>query len=491
MSRLSDARVYWLIAGVCLVGAALSLLYPSTPTYDPWSWIIWGREIVHLDLHTTGGPSWKPLPVVFTTLFAPFGHAAPDMWLVVARAGYAMAVVMTAKLALRLVGRISVGGVFAAIVAVVGLLVSSQFVRDAALGNSEGLLVAFALLAFERHLDGRPRQAAVLGFFAALLRPEVWLFLGLYGLWLWFSDPGARRLLVVLAALILFLWFAPELWGSGHLFRSAERAQNARANSAKYTKCPFCTVLRKQSWPLVLTPIKIAALLGFAAALLAYRRARRRGALLVVGIAGISWFVLIALMTQAGFSGNPRYLILGAALVVALGGAGFGWLVDSAADRARVRFSPAVVAAGGALLAVALFAAMTPWTRPRARTSFNRLDHALRYQAELRQDLSAAIRDVGGAKALRTCPYPFTSTFQVPMVAWYLGDHTMKVGIAPAPGVHDPNYPAPAGVAFQTRSTTHAPLTPRGLVGYRLLAHARTFRIYAGPQCLPQLRAAA
>src|SRR4051794_822356 len=41
--------------------AALSFLMPSAPTYDPWSWIIWGREIVHLDLSTVDGPSWKPL----------------------------------------------------------------------------------------------------------------------------------------------------------------------------------------------------------------------------------------------------------------------------------------------------------------------------------------------------------------------------------------------------------------------------------------------
>ena len=40
------------------------------PTYDPWAWIIWGREVAHLDLVTTTGPSWKPLPVIFTTPFS-------------------------------------------------------------------------------------------------------------------------------------------------------------------------------------------------------------------------------------------------------------------------------------------------------------------------------------------------------------------------------------------------------------------------------------
>ena len=46
----------------CLAVSALTLLFPSTPTYDPWAWILWGREIAHLDLVTEGGPSWKPCP---------------------------------------------------------------------------------------------------------------------------------------------------------------------------------------------------------------------------------------------------------------------------------------------------------------------------------------------------------------------------------------------------------------------------------------------
>jgi hypothetical protein len=54
---------------VCLALAALSAaVLPTVPSYDPWSWIVWGREIVnpHLGFSTGGGPSWKPLPVRFT-----------------------------------------------------------------------------------------------------------------------------------------------------------------------------------------------------------------------------------------------------------------------------------------------------------------------------------------------------------------------------------------------------------------------------------------
>ncbi len=96
--RLPAGRFYIGLAIVALAIGGLSLLIPSTPSYDPWAWIVWGREIVHLKLHTLGGPSWKPLPMIFTTLFAPFGQAEPNLWLVIARAGAFSAVVMVFRL---------------------------------------------------------------------------------------------------------------------------------------------------------------------------------------------------------------------------------------------------------------------------------------------------------------------------------------------------------------------------------------------------------
>src|SRR5207253_2415544 len=75
-----------IIVGSLVLGF-LSLLLPSAPTYDPFAWVIWGREIAHLDLVTLHGPSWKPLPVVLTTITAPLGEASPYIWVAVARAG--------------------------------------------------------------------------------------------------------------------------------------------------------------------------------------------------------------------------------------------------------------------------------------------------------------------------------------------------------------------------------------------------------------------
>src|SRR5439155_9122802 len=132
----------------CLALATLSLLLPSAPTYDPWAWIVWGREIAHLDLVTTGGPSWKPLPVLFTAPFSVLGDVgAPAAWLVVARAGGLLAFAMAYRLGARLAGPV------AGAIAAGALVLTDQFVRNFVRGNSEGILVAVVLSALERHRD--------------------------------------------------------------------------------------------------------------------------------------------------------------------------------------------------------------------------------------------------------------------------------------------------------------------------------------------------
>ena len=215
-----------MVAASLLIGA-LSLLFPSTASYDPWSWLTWGREIVHFKLQTTGGPTWKPLPAMFTTVFALFGHASPDLWLMVARAGAFCAAVMVCRVSYRLTA--AIGGLtdqaprggatgwlmargpalLAGAIAGVCLVFSGGYISDNTLGYSEGLMTALVLVAVERHLDGHPRQAFVVGFFAALDRPELWLFWGPYGLWLFWRDAGARKLVIGLFALIPILWFGP------------------------------------------------------------------------------------------------------------------------------------------------------------------------------------------------------------------------------------------------------------------------------------------
>jgi hypothetical protein len=507
--RLAGGRLYLALAGFALVIAALSLLIPSTPSYDPWAWLVWGREIIHLNLHTTGGPTWKPLPVIFTTVFALFGKAAPDLWLVVARAGALMAVAMTFKVAWRIAHgifgapaeavsrarRLALLPVaFAAVVAAASLVNSKGFVTDNALGYSEGLMAALVLVALDRHLDGARRQAFVVGFFAALDRPELWALWGPYGLYLWWKDRGARALVASLFVLIPVLWFLPEYWGSGHFFRGVNRAQHVRSNSAALARCPFCTELRKHAWPRVMFRIKAVAVLAVLAAALGLWRTREgwwwrgpltpgvlaRLVLVGVGVVGWLWWIGIAVLTQAGFSGNDRYLVLGSALISIAGGIGWGWGAVTAVSLARRwigvigRHFAAATAVAVALAAVILIAA-PPWIGP-STLDVPATHRALVYQAHLRTDMAALVGRLG-RKSILGCGTVMTEGFQVPMLAWNLNVHTVRIEAPPTV----PGTGTPPNVIFQTRAQRSAHLLPiikPWHVSYSLIARNRTFRVY-------------
>jgi hypothetical protein len=504
--RLAGGRLYLVLAGAALILAALSLLIPSTPSYDPWAWLVWGREIAHLNLHTTGGPTWKPLPVLFTTVFSLFGGAAPDLWLVVARAGALVALAMTFKVAWRITRDIVVEAdagaarwalapvAFAAVVAAASLVNSRGFVTDNALGYSEGLMTALVLVALDRHLDGARRQAFVVGFFAALDRPELWALWGPYGVYLAWKDPRARTLVASLFVLIPVLWFLPEYWGSGHFFRGVTRAQHVRSNSAALAKCPFCTEFRHHAWPRVMFRIKIASLLAMAAAAWGLWRTRAswwrrtplvagtrgRLVLLSVGAAGWLWWIGIAILTQAGFSGNDRYLVLGSALISITGGVGWGWGAAAAA-RLGARYSAALrrrlasATAVAVALALIVLIAFPPWIGPSI-IDVPATHRALVYQAHLREDMSALVTRLG-RKSILGCGTVMTEGFQVPMLAWNLGVHTMRIEAPPT----EPGTGTPPNVIFQTRAQRSAHLLPiikPWHVDYDLVAHQRTFRVF-------------
>jgi hypothetical protein len=414
-TALAAARAHTglVIVAACVALAALSLLYPSTPTYDPWSWIIWGREITHLDLVTTNGPSWKPLPVLFTTVFSLFGSWAPDLWLVVARAGAIASVVMAFRLSRRLGGGI-VGGVVAA----AALGIAPWWIRNAALGNSEGLIVAFLLAAIERHLAGDRRAGFLLAVCAGLLRPEAWPFLGLYGLWLLWKRELPARLILGAGAGVVALWLLPEWWGSGDLLRAAHRAKDVNPGAPTYAANPAREVLN-DAGDMLTGPLMVGLI---AAGIMVMVRRDKAIAFLIA--LSIAWLGLVAYMTQDGFSGNQRYLIAPVSLLIVMGGAGAGWAIQHALARLGRRGQAGVVVL--AVAAVAGVGFMVP--------SFQRLSPTfvgLKYQADLTNSLPDLVAEAGGADALKACGTAYTGPFLVPVVAWNLRVHANQVALRP------------------------------------------------------------
>ncbi len=375
--------------------AALTLLLPTAPTYDPWAWIVWGREVTQLDLVTDTGPSWKPLPVLFTTAFAPFGAAAPELWVWIARAGAIAALPVAYLLAARLAGRA------AGLAAVAALVVTRPWLFNGAMGNSEGLLVALALGAVLLHAEGRRGWAFALAVGVGLLRPEAWPFLGLYGLWLLRGDLRRAPWVVGAGALVVALWLGPELWGSGNAFRAADRAQQPNAGSAAFADLPWLEVVKDA---IGMLPWLAVAGLGAAAVTL-----RREPLALGLAAVGAGWLGLVALMTSGGFSGNQRYLVLPAAIAVVLGAAGIVRLL------ARLRVPAAAALAVVPLAFLAPDAATVPETL-----------REVRFQTALVEDLEALPR--------ARCGPLVTGPRLVPAVAWTYGVHAREVLLEPPPG---------------------------------------------------------
>jgi hypothetical protein len=411
--RAGRGRGIALLVLGCLALAALAQLLPAAPTYDPWAWIIWGREIAHWDLDTRTGPSWKPLPVLFTAPFSLAGDkAAPELWLVIAQAGGLLAFAFTYRLAARL------AGLPAGLIAVAGLALADEFIRNFARGNSEGLLVGLCLWAIERHLDGHRRQAFLLGVAAGLLRPELWPFLLLYGLWLMWTDPRARLLVAGCGALTLLVWFVPEYLGSGDLFRAASRARDPNPDSAAFASFPFVETFRR-SGSILMVPLLAGAVLALVRAWLDRDRLR----LWLGGIAA-ALMVAVAAMTQAGFAGNLRYVALPAALVCVLAGAGWTDLVRAAARR--------LGRAGGWVVAVVLAAAAAPFVVADVDKLGYDLD-VVRAESELYDRLPPIVAKAGGTAALQRCGAVYAPPFEVQAVAWATHLHSEDVGIFAAP----------------------------------------------------------
>ena len=433
----------------CLVLSALSLFFPSTPTYDPWAWIMWGREIVQLDLVTTGGPSWKPLPVLFTTPFSLFGaDVAPYLWVWIARAGGLLALAMAFRLARRLVGG-GIAGLVGGAFATLFLATTYEYVRDAALGNSEALLAGLALWAVERHLDGRRDHALYLGVAAALLRPEVWPFLGLYGLWLWFKEPRLRLRMIAFAVLVPALWFAPEYWGSGDALRASERANNPNPGSAAFADHPGLEVLERFHERTVVA-LELAGLIGLAVALVAWIRRRAQGAVLFVGAVGIGWVALVAAMTEGGYAGNQRYLIVTTAALCVLGGIGIARIFQGV-QLAGVRLTGNARAglAAAAVAAVVGLVAGWPVIEDKADNIDVTLDE-LRYEASLWHTLDDVVEETGGRDAVLSCGAVYSGPFQTQMIAYELGVHGLDVSAL--------SGTTPPGAAFRTHTIPQGPL---------------------------------
>ncbi len=418
------------LIAACAALAGLSLLLPSEASYDQWAWLVWGREALALELDTTGGPSWKPLPVALAAVVAPLdalGSAVPPaLWMVVARTGALLALVFAFRLARRLTGP-GLPGIAAGAVAALALALTPDAYQFAAHGSEAPLAVALMLWAIERHLDGKPAHALVLGTLGCLLRPELFLFLAPYAAWAFWTKPGLRPLTAGLMLLLPLAWLVPDWLGSGNPIDGAEQARSEPFWSLSHHESPW-----KRATLRVHNHVgPLSELLTLVAAAVALWR--RQAAVLALGVAAGAEVALYVAMTEAGFSGNPRYVLPALALFCVLAGVGAGRLAQAAealAGRLGSRLAPL-----GAALAVALIGltALPQLDRSIGRVRLEARE--VRVRMAVHAELERALELAGGAELVNRYGPATTNRALQPHLAWELGRPLDEIETAHGRGV--------------------------------------------------------
>ena len=343
-------------AGLAALMAAIVagfLLYPGFPTYDSAYSMVWGREMLHLDapsLEVHRAPTQHPLGLALGALLSLFGQAGAQLFVLA----------MLLSVGFLVVGMYRLGSeALTVLVGVVAaLLVLSRF--DFSYFAYRGFIDVpyVAILVWAAVLEQRrPRRGgAVLALLACagLLRPEAWLLIGLYWLWMAFGDrvtggprPATRDLVrwAGLAAIAPVLWVAIDLIATGDAlfsFRGSSETVEELGRSRSLSELPdaaygFLLELLK-------APVLLAAAIGIAlSVVLCPRRIVIPGVLLVVGL---GTYVAIG---ASGLAVIDRYLLTAtAALCLFAGFALAGFTILELGTARRVWTAIAVLALIGA-----------------------------------------------------------------------------------------------------------------------------------------------
>jgi len=409
-------------AGLLIVSLLILLWAKTRPGFDPYGWLVWGRQTVAGNLNTNAAPSWKPLPYLFTAPYGVFGHYQLWLWMVTSLAVSLAGAVFAGRIAFRLTAD---GGSerryaawAAAAFAAAGYFGLSSYWHYMLSAQSDPMIVTLCLGAIDCHLSRRHRWAYTLAALAALGRPEVWLFLGLYTIWAWLRVPSMRRLIVVELVLVVLLWFGIPALTSRTPFVAASNALGSgrRLKSNQV----FGTIGRfKDLNPIV---IELTALL---AVVLAVVRRDRVTLALAAGVCG--WVIVEIAFALHGWPGLGRYMYEPAGVLIVLAGVGVGRVLVEAPRISRVAGW-----AGIALVAVIVLALVPP-ALSRARSEHHDIVDQRTRTAEIGK-LTGTISRLGAAR-LRACGEPLTRLEYQTILAWNLHVNVATVGYKYGPAV--------------------------------------------------------
>ncbi len=423
----------WWTAAVALVAlSGVLLLWAGTrPGYDPWGWLVWGYQTLHLTLDLGGAPSWKPLPYLFTVPFALGGHYELWLWMLTSVAISLAGSVFAGRIAYRLTveggkrrDSTALGGddgerrpaaaagggrryaaIAAAVFAGLALLGLEDYLHDILSVQSDPMIVTFTLAAIDSHLSGRPRWAFAFGVLASLGRPEAWPFTGLYAIWAWRTYPKMRWFIYAGLVLIPLMWYGIP-WITNHDPFVAQKLALKSPRELHQNKV-IGTIDRFTE--LQYLPVWIAAL--FTVAVGAWRR---NWLVLVLAAGSVVWVIVEIAFALHGFPALSRYVMPPAGVATVFAGVAVGWLLG---ELPRIRRGvPRWV---GAPIVAVLVVSLVPGALARMRGERKDLTHERARTIEINR-LKATIGRLGGYQHIRNCGEPVSQVEFVSSLAWFV-----------------------------------------------------------------------
>jgi hypothetical protein len=416
---------WWTTTALVLVISVVLVRYAQTrPSYDAYGWLVWGYQSLHGSLDLGGAPSWKPLPFLFTVPFALAGHYQLWLWMFFSVAVALAGAVFAGRIAYRLSGGATpairergplaqyapyAAAIFAG-AAVLGLQDYMHYILSV---QSDPMLVTLTLAAIDMHLIGRYRWTLVFGVLAALGRPEVWPFLGLWGIWAWLKVPSVRWWLYGGAFVVVFMWFGIPTITNGRPDIAGQLAQQS-PRALRHNQF-FGTLGRFKDLEYV--PVWIAA-----AITVVYGLWRRNWTVLTLAAGSVGWVIVEIAFAYHGWPALGRYMFEPAGVASVLAGVAVALLLTE-----LPRLGRGIPRWAGVPVVAVLVGVLVPSAIARIRTERSDLHHE-RGRTHQIQLLQTTTNVLGGAQRIEACGQPVTDVGYVSALAWFYHRDVGSVG---------------------------------------------------------------
>ncbi len=457
-------RHVWWVVGIAVVAfsAAFVRWTGTRPGYDPYGWLIWGYQTLHLNLDLGGAPSWKPLPLLFTVPYSLFGHYALWLWMVTCVSVSFAGSIFAGRIAYRIVGGARPEYRYAAIGAAIFAGLGMYGIQDNINGahssymhyllsvQSDPMIVAIILAAIDFHMTKHRRWVIAMLTLASLGRPESWPFLFLYSIWCWREFPETRKFVAASWILTAFLWFGIPTITNGRPLVAGDLAQGSprelHQNKIIGTIDRFKTL---NLWPVWVFALAGVAWSGYRLRQHGFRFKRflaglrkpgsadaldseHSNQLLVLGLAVgvVVWLIVEVAFALHGWPAVPRYIFPPAAVAILIGGIAFGWLLREIPRGLKVP------AWSGVVVAAALALALAPGALSRIRLEHKDIRHE-RLRTTNINHLTATIDALGGRAAVLRCGRPVSNVEYVSILGWLTHQNDGKIGHRPQFELHN------------------------------------------------------